>query len=265
MPAASLTSRDVATHLTRCALRLLDIPFDPATALNGEAFDRVVESLSEQLSDAAGAELAGQPAPSFTAPRTGPFPPLVTRRAQAGLRRQIESGRLPGNAVSVRRAGEAIDDVRDELRALLIGETGYAVGYALVQEFLHGSRHRRYRVYNAYVVVGGDDVQGHHIGAEELGLFLSKLPPVNAGRFGAFKQRIINVGDVLYERYLYPGIAPCSVQQVKSNIGRSVPHVGRVVGGNTADVQPGAALTLEGLPASGRSIKDGGKGRLPRE
>ena len=58
MPAASLASRDVATHLTRCALRLLDIPFDPATALNGEAFDRVVESLSEQLSDAAGAELA---------------------------------------------------------------------------------------------------------------------------------------------------------------------------------------------------------------
>lgn len=124
MPAASLASRDVATHLTRCALRLLDIPFDPATALNGEAFDRVVESLSEQLSDAAGAELAGQPAPSFTAPRTGPFPPLVTRRAQAGLRRQIESGRLPGNAVSVRRAGEAIDDIHDELRALLIGETG---------------------------------------------------------------------------------------------------------------------------------------------
>lgn len=122
MPADSLTSRDVATRLTRCALRLLDIPFDPATALNGEAFDRVVESLSEQLSDAAGAELAGRPAPSFVVPRLDPLPPLVTRRAQAGLRRQIESGRLPGNPVSVRRAGEAVDDIRDDLRALLAGE-----------------------------------------------------------------------------------------------------------------------------------------------
>ncbi|QEH93675.1 hypothetical protein FV141_09170 [Dermacoccus abyssi] len=122
MPADSLTSRDTATRLTRCALRLLDIPFDPATALNGEAFDRVVESLSEQLSDAASAELAGRPAPTFVAPRLDPLPPLVTRRAQAGLRRQIESGRLPGNPVTVRRATEGIDDIRDELRTLLDGE-----------------------------------------------------------------------------------------------------------------------------------------------
>lgn len=119
MPAATPTRRDCATSLTRCALRLLEISFEPACPLSGECFDRVVEGLSEQLSDAAGAELAGCPAPSFVPPRLEPQPPTVTRRAQAGLRRHIESGRLPGNGGSLRRACDDVDVVRAELGALL--------------------------------------------------------------------------------------------------------------------------------------------------
>lgn len=92
-----------AATLTRVALELLDVPFEPASPINGERFDHVVESLSTQLSEAAGAELAGRAAPIFVAPCGEDLPARVTRRAASALRTQVEAGRMPGHGSALRQ------------------------------------------------------------------------------------------------------------------------------------------------------------------
>lgn len=110
---------DVAAQLTRAALRLLDITFEPASVSSGERFDLVVESLSDGLSDAATAVLASAPQPVFRAPTLPEVPTATTRRAQAALRRAVDEGHLPGSGRSLRTCRDDLLDVERDLRGIV--------------------------------------------------------------------------------------------------------------------------------------------------
>ena len=49
----------------------------------------------------------------------------------------------------------------------------------------------------ADVVVRGEDVQGFHVGLEELDLARGEVAPVDAGGRGALQQGVVDVGHVL--------------------------------------------------------------------
>ena len=66
-----------------------------------------------------------------------------------------------------------------------------------------------------------------------------KFAPVDAVAVGAFKERIINVCDVLHIRYCAVLVTPGTVEQVERYICCGVTHMRGVVRGDTADVQAG--------------------------
>ena len=92
------------------------------------------------------------------------------------------------------------------------------------------------------VVRGRQDPQGLHVLAEELGLALGELGPVDADLGGALEQRVVDVRHVLDVGHLVPGVAPGAVEEVEADVGRRVTHVGGVVGSDPADVHPRRAL-----------------------
>lgn len=122
MPQSTDDSRDspdargVAARLTRAALALLDLTFEPASVCTGERFDLLMESLSDQLSEAGSALLACRPAPAFVPPSLPAVPYAEARRAQAMLRTHVENGHLPGNGRSIAACIDGLRDVRDDLR-----------------------------------------------------------------------------------------------------------------------------------------------------
>jgi len=67
----------------------------------------------------------------------------------------------------------------------------------------------------------------------------------------ALEQRVIDVGDVLDEGDLVPGVAPGAVEQVEADVRRRVAKVGGVVGRDAADVEARGSVRL-GLDDSAR-------------
>ncbi len=100
----------------------------------------------------------------------------------------------------------------------------------------------RDRLDGADVVVRGQDPQRLHVVAEELGLALGQLDPVDADLGGPLEQRVVDVGDVLDVGHLVAGAAPGTVEQVEGDVRRGVAHVGGVVRRDPADVEAGRAL-----------------------
>ena len=91
-------------------------------------------------------------------------------------------------------------------------------------------------------MVRGEDAQRLHVVAEELGLPLGQLDPVDADLRGPLEQRVVDVGDVLDVGDLVPGAAPGTVEEVEGDVRRRVAHVRGVVGRDAADVEPRRAL-----------------------
>lgn len=116
------TGRATAATLTRTALRLLDISFEPASVCCGERFDHVVEALSDHLSDSATALMARTPQPVFAAPRVPPVPSAVSRRAQSALREAVEAGTLPGSSRSARACAAALREAVHDLRGIAVSD-----------------------------------------------------------------------------------------------------------------------------------------------
>ena len=98
--------------------------------------------------------------------------------------------------------------------------------------------HERDRLHRADVRVGWKHPQSGHVGSEEFGLALSQGHPVLTGGGGAFEKRVVDVGDVLHVADGVTGAAPGPVEQVEGQVGVGVAQVGRVVGGDPADIEP---------------------------
>ena len=93
-------------------------------------------------------------------------------------------------------------------------------------------------------VGGRQHPQRGHVLAEQLGLPLGELDPVEVDLVGPLEQRVVDVGDVLDVGDLVAGVAPGPVEQVEGDVRRGVPHVRGVVGRDAADVEPGRAVRL---------------------
>ena len=78
--------------------------------------------------------------------------------------------------------------------------------------------------------------------AEQLGLALGELDPVDVHLRGPLEQRVVDVGDVLDVGDLVAGVAPGPVEQVEGDVRRGVAEVGGVVRRDAADVEPGRAV-----------------------
>ena len=115
----------------------------------------------------------------------------------------------------------------------------------------HGERDRLDR---ADEVVGREHSERLHVLAEQLGLALGELGPVDVHLGGALEQRVVDVGHVLDEDDLMPGVAPGPVEQVEADVRRGVADVRGVVGRDAADVEPGRAVRGGRDQAPGRSV-----------
>ncbi len=110
--------------------------------------------------------------------------------------------------------------------------------------------------------VGGRDVvlrrqhpQRAHVLAEQLGLAVAEVAPVDAVPVGPLEQRIVDVGDVLHVVHLMPGIQPHPVHQIEGQIRRGVPEVGGVVRGDAADVHGGRGARRDGTHLPVRAVE----------
>ena len=121
---------------------------------------------------------------------------------------------------------------------------------------------QRDRLDGTDVVVGRQHPQRLHVVAEQLGLALGQLDPVDADLGGPLEQRVVDVGDVLDVGDLVPGVAPRPVEQVEGDVRRGVAEVGGVVRRDPADVEPGRALGagLDELAGRGVVQAHGGPG-----
>ena len=132
-----------------------------------------------------------------------------------------------------------------------------AVGRAGRVEPLDQRHHERDRLDGADEVGRRDDPQGRHVLAEQLGLPLGQLHPVDVHLRGPLEQRVVDVGDVLDVGDLVAGVDPRPVQEVEGDVRRGVAHVGGVVGRDPADVEPGRALARI-LGTGGHDLAGGG-------
>ena len=99
--------------------------------------------------------------------------------------------------------------------------------------------HERDRLHRADERVGRQHPQRLHVLAEQLGLALGELDPVDADLGRPLQQRVVDVGDVLDVADRVPGRPPGPVEQVEGDVGVGVAEVRRVVGRDAADVEPG--------------------------
>jgi hypothetical protein len=121
-------------------------------------------------------------------------------------------------------------------------------------ELLDHRHSQRDRLDRTHVVVWWEHPEGLHVLAEQLGLALRELGPVDVHLRGALEQRVVDVGDVLDEDDLVPGVAPGAVEQVERDVRRGMAHVGRVVGSDAADVEAGRAVRGGGDLAARRGV-----------
>jgi hypothetical protein len=123
----------------------------------------------------------------------------------------------------------------------------------LLEPLDQGHRERD-RLDRADEVVGREHAQGLHVLAEQLGLALGELGPVDVDLGRALEERVVDIGDVLDEDHVVSGAAPGPVQQVEGDVRRGVAHVRGVIRRDAADVEPGGAVGGRRHEARGRSV-----------
>ena len=103
----------------------------------------------------------------------------------------------------------------------------------------HRGRDLGHRLDDPDERVGRDHGEGRHVLAEEVDLGGGELAPVLAVAGRPLEQRVVDVGDVLHVVDPVAGVAQGAADEVEGDVRRGVAEVGRVVGRDAADVQPG--------------------------
>ena len=114
LPASATTPTAAWSGLS---LRLLEVTFEPATALAGELFDRLCEHLGQCLQQADLAARLGRVwTPSYL---SLPMPSVAVRRTSAQqLREAVLAGSLPGNRASQRQAAATVRTIAQDAQRL---------------------------------------------------------------------------------------------------------------------------------------------------
>ena len=134
----------------------------------------------------------------------------------------------------------------------------------LLQPLDQGHRERD-RLDRADVVLGREHPQRLHVLAEQLGLALGELGPVDAHLGRPLQQRVIDVGDVLDVDHLVAGVAPGPVQQVEADVVGRVAHVRGVVRRDAAGIEPGRPVGRGRHQGLGRRVEQCHRRSLDRE
>ncbi|SIJ33180.1 Uncharacterised protein [Mycobacteroides abscessus subsp. abscessus] len=118
----------------------------------------------------------------------------------------------------------------------------------------------RDRFDDADIVLRRDDAQRLHVVAEELDLGVGEFAPVDAGGFRAFEEGVVDVSGVLDVDDVESGVAPHPTEQIEGDVGGRMPEVGRIVGGDPADVEGRRPVLAGELPRTARPrVEDRGQ------
>ena len=115
----------------------------------------------------------------------------------------------------------------------------YDVGRTSVKKLLDHLHDFIDGLHGADIILRRKDGEQLHIGAEKLNLRRTELAPVHPIAFGALKQWIIDIGDVLYVVDLLSGVQKGAVDKVKRQVCRGMAQVGGVIGRNATHVHGG--------------------------
>ena len=123
-------------------------------------------------------------------------------------------------------------------------------------EFLHEFDDEIDRLDGADVMIGGNDVERSHVGAKQLGLVFGEFDPVDPGLVCPFEQRVVDIGDVLCVYDRQSTVTPLALQQIEAEIGGRMPEMGRVVGGDSTDIQACGACGVRFAQHRGGAVVD---------
>jgi len=133
----------------------------------------------------------------------------------------------------------------------------HLVGKILAPQICDGVDDQVQGFGGSHVVARGQDAQRCHVGAEQFDLLGSEFLPVLPCLGGALEQRVVHIGDVLHVVDRKPQVEPDPVQQVERQVGERVAEVGRVVGGDAANVKSGGAVVGADDPlCAGHCVED---------